>query len=220
MAYTVPSDTHSTGDAGHTIDHNNLGDVAGLLAYAVASILNTGVTSADPAGNTANITTIQAALAAGQVSKPFLCPPTAYAPVGLTTIAITSTTFVAVSSANISTGAFTAPPSGNVLVTASFVSSCATAVTGNGVALAAHGTTTPLIGNTWEWLEPSITTVTPKTVPFLVTGLTPGTSYNLDLMAATGSAADAFTFYVGALNSTTLTAGNRTGPVTMTVQAA
>src|ERR1039458_8427531 len=42
----------------------------------------------------------------------FLCPPTSYAPGSQTALTATSTTLTALSSANVNTGSFTAPASG------------------------------------------------------------------------------------------------------------
>jgi len=155
----------------------------------------------------------------GIVSGQLLCPPTSYAPASLTSMTVAGTTFAAFSSANVNTGSFIVPPSGSFLVTVTFVDQTATAVTGVAVALAAHGTVTPLIGNSIQWLDPNITSFNPRCMQFVVTGQTPGASLNLDLVGATGSASDALTIPAQSLTSTTLVAGNRAAPVTMTVQA-
>ena len=151
-------------------------------------------------------------------SGSFLCPPTQYAPGSQTTLSVTSLTFAAFSSANVSTGAFNAPPSGTVLVTASFMPTMPT-IAPAAFALAAHGTVTPLIGNAIQGELANNTTFQPTTLQFLVTGLTAGTSYNFDLLGATGNASDALEIIAFQMTATTITAGNRGGPVVMTVQA-
>jgi hypothetical protein len=152
------------------------------------------------------------------VSGQFLCAPNAWAPASLTSPSTTSATYSAVSSGNACTGSFTAPPSGSVLVTATFVYHQATAVTVIGWALAATGTVTPLVGNAVQVEAANVTLSDVTTVQFPVTGLTPGTSYNFDLLFATSSASDALSVLAQAITATTLTA-NKAGPVVMTVQA-
>ena len=71
MAYTIPSDTHVAGDPGHTTDHNNLIDVEGLVARAVAQSVNLGA-AADPAGNAGNVSLIQSYVAGGKSHAPNL----------------------------------------------------------------------------------------------------------------------------------------------------
>ena len=78
---------------------------------------------------------------------------------------------------------------------------------------------TPLVGNAVQGSPANITTNQPTIVQFLVTGLTPGASYNFDLLGATGSASDALNILALQMTATTITAGNRGGPVIMTVQA-
>lgn len=150
-------------------------------------------------------------------SGEFLCPPTIYAPPSLTTESTVSATFAAVSSASINTGAFTAPASGSVLVTATFVCNQATADTIVGFALAAHGTVTPILADVWQPTLANTAVNGVTVVPFVVTGLTPGTSYNLDLLFATASASDQLNITVQGVSATTL-GTNKAGPVIMTVQ--
>ena len=110
-----------------------------------------------------------------------------------------------------------APPSGSVLVTASFIAVQGTASATAGVALAAHGTVTPLIGYAVGLILPNTAGRTPATVPFLVTGLASGSSYTFDLLSASSSGSDQFQIY--ALGSTSTTNSTPGGPVVMTVQA-
>lgn len=143
----------------------------------------------------------------------YLCPPTAYAPGTLTNLTVASTTLAAVSSANVNTGSFTAPVSGSVVVEAQAVE-FNSAGANTAYALAAHGTVTPVVGNAAVF--GSSTAGRPRPVKFLVTGLTPGTSYNFDLLFACASG----TTTVAALGTTSTTpTGTVGGPVVMTVQA-
>ena len=153
------------------------------------------------------------------ISGAFLVAPSKYAPGTLATLSVAGTTFAAFSSANVNTGSFTAPPSGSVLVTASFVGNIQTGTAGMAVGLAAHGTTTPLVSEIVEWAESAANVNRPYVATFLVTGLTPGTAYNFDLMGATGSGSDAFQILALAQTSTTLTGANRGAPVIITTQA-
>ena len=152
------------------------------------------------------------------VSGQFLCPPTQYAPAALDTRTTSSLTFAQVSP-NISTGAFTVPPSGSVLVTASFIGVTLVAATGVAVALAAHGTLTPLIGSAPQWVNANTSGDDVSTIQFLLAGLTPGNSLNLDLMFACGAVADSFNILCLGQAANPVTAGTRGGPVTMSVQA-
>lgn len=62
MSYTIPSDTHAPGDAGHTVDHNNMADVLKGMG-AVANVQNTAFAGgADPTGGADSTAAIQAAL--------------------------------------------------------------------------------------------------------------------------------------------------------------
>jgi hypothetical protein len=152
------------------------------------------------------------------VSGQYLCPPVQYAPNGVASLSVTGTTFAAFSSANVNTGAFTAPASGSALVTASFVAFLATPSTEFNVGLAAHGTITPMVGFVIAFQDTVASVGRLYTPQFLVTGLTPGTSYNLDLMGACGAAGDVVTISANGQSSTTSRNFN-SGPVLMTVQA-
>jgi hypothetical protein len=144
----------------------------------------------------------------------FLCAPTKYDTTN--TFSTTSTTYEAVSSANVNTGSFVAPPSGFVWVEATFVVTEATASTVIGFALAAHGTATPILGDAWQRTMANATTDDIQTVKFLVP-VTPGTSYNLDLLFA--STTNSLTIKSQAFTSTTLTASTEGGPILMNVRA-
>jgi hypothetical protein len=147
----------------------------------------------------------------------FLRAPSSYAPAEQTTLTVTAQTMTAVSSSNINTGSFTAPASGSVVITVQLV--CALSANSQvAFGLAAHGTVTPLVCN--SVVSNPTTSITLKTLVFLVTGLTPGTSYSFDLLAAVPSG-DTLTVYAFGTTSTTptLSSGGAGAPVTMTVQA-
>jgi hypothetical protein len=84
--------------------------------------------------------------------------------------------------------------------------------------LAAHGTVTPLVCSGVMFDDNGTSIGRMYSFEFIVTGLTPGTSYNFDLLAATGSG----TLSVFAQSNTSVTptfgSGNQ-APVTLTVQA-
>jgi hypothetical protein len=145
----------------------------------------------------------------------FLCPPNSYAPAAQTILSTTSATLAAVSSGNACTGSFLAPVSGSVLVTASLVAGISAGVHGS-FALAAEGTVTPVLGDVVTYAGTSSTNP-PVTVTFVVTGLTPGTSYNFDLLFAVAGG-DTMSIAALGVSSTTPT-GTLGAPVTMTVQA-
>jgi len=143
----------------------------------------------------------------------FLCAPVVYAPSSQTVLSTTSSTLSAVSSTHVNTGSFTAPSSGSVIVTASMVCDNTSGVASS-YALAAHGTVTPVVGNTITWMDAG--SYRPRTVHFLVSGLTAGTSYNFDLLFAAASG----TTQVVALGASSTTPTGTTGaPVLVTVQA-
>jgi hypothetical protein len=142
-----------------------------------------------------------------------------YAPASHVIFTTTSTAFTAVASGTVTTGAFTAPSSGIVLVNAAFTASNSTNASAASFALAAHGTTTPLIGYSQQMNLGSGVELLTK-VPFLVTGLTSGSSYTFDLMWCVPSPLTA-SLYAFGNTSTAPTLNNSTlgGPVVMTVQA-
>jgi hypothetical protein len=144
----------------------------------------------------------------------FLCTPTKYDTTN--TFSTTSATYAAVSSANVNTGSFVAPPSGFVWVEASFVVTEATGATVIGFALAAHGTVTPLLGDAWQCTLANDAYSDVRTVKFLVP-VTPGTSYNLDLLFA--STTNSLTIKSQAFTGTSLTASTEGGPILMNVRA-
>lgn len=125
---------------------------------------------------------------------------------------------VTLTSVSVNTGFFTAPASGSVVVTAAnlgILQGAASDVFAFG--LCAHGTVTPMVcdnlifnfsGNTHQAYA----------MTFLVTGLTPGSSYDFDLMFCAASGNTLSVFAQGN-TSTTPTGGNLGGPIILTVQA-
>jgi hypothetical protein len=128
---------------------------------------------------------------------------------------VSSATLAAFSSANINSGSITAPSSGSVVVTASFLLSMPTANTNFSFGLAAHGTTTPVCNSVTSKIS-SAAIQLPYSVQFVVTGLTPSSSYNFDLLGAIASG----TMSIQALGtSSTTPTGTAGAPVVMSVQA-
>jgi hypothetical protein len=171
--------------------------------------------SGNPVAGTSGGTTGSVSSAIVPVSGQLLCSPASYAPAAQTLLTTTSATFVAVSSGNATTNSFIAPPSGNVIVTAKLVAGVSAAVN-LAFTLAAHGSVTPLC-NAEILREAGAATPREYVIPFLVTGLTPGNSYSLDLLFAVAGAST-LTVYAYGTTSTAPT-GTNGGPVIMTVQA-
>jgi len=146
----------------------------------------------------------------------FLCAPNVYAPASPTVLSVSSATFAALSSGVVCTNPFTAPASGSVLVTVSGLVNQQTATAAVALALAAVGTVSPLVGNSAQMQMPNITSYLFTTIPIVVTGLTPGSSYQWDVLAATSNAADAAEMVAQSLTATTISVG-RGAPITVTV---
>lgn len=171
----------------------------------------TGSASAAPAWGT---------IATSDLPSTFLCPPTQYAPGTQASLSTASPSFVAMSSANVNTGQFTVPPSGNVVVTASFAVQVSA---GDAVCfgLCPHGGTTPMIGNSVVTRLPNNNLNNFLTIPFIVNGLTAGTAYTLDLMYAVAAAGTVTVNAIGQTATTPVTGATGQGaPVTLTVQGA
>lgn len=149
------------------------------------------------------------------VSGQYLCPPVSYAPATLDSPSVTSTSYTAVSSAHINTGSFTAPPSGSVVITASFAAQQSAAGNLMGFALVAHGTSA-VAGNAVQLDAQAVNSQAAYTLQFVLTGLTPGNPYNFDLAA--GSPSGTITVHAYGNSSGTATS-TRGAPATMTVQA-
>ena len=183
-----------------------------------------GAEGTTPVAHTAGFTVKQVVTAGfltslSPVSGQYLCPPTVYAPGTQTTLTTSGTAFAAMSSTNVNTGNFIAPPSGSVVVTASFVGQVSSS--GNAVAygLCAHGSVSPLFGYVVEEKQPVSTQPYAHSIPFPVPGLAAGT-YNFDLMVAVQGGGTASVFAFGQ-TGTPPTLGNAGvgAPVVMTVQA-
>jgi hypothetical protein len=147
-------------------------------------------------------------------SGSYLCAPNSYAPASITSLTATTTTMAAWSSGSVCTNVFTAPVSGSVVVTLSCLAAQSVGGDLAGFALAAKGTVTPLFGNV-STVQLSANNA-PLTVVFYVTGLTPGTSYQFDLLGCVTAASTA-TIKAQGQNATNLVAAG--APVVMTVQA-
>jgi hypothetical protein len=123
---------------------------------------------------------------------------------------------VTLTSAAAYTNAFTAPASGNVLVTAYGTYSGA-ANDNVSFALAARGTVTPVVGYVITGEANAASIIVPPAFPFLVTGLTPGQSYQFDLLFAIAGGGTLSFKSIGQTTTTpTATFGS---PIVMTVQA-
>ena len=134
-----------------------------------------------------------------------------------TTFTTTSSTFAAISSGAVSTGVFTAPPSGEVVVEADVVMNV-TAATTFGFALAVTGTVTPVVGKIVGGEMASTNPWAPTRLPFPVTGLTPGASYNYDLLWAVLSS-NTLSATAFSNTSTTLSSADKGGPIVIAVKA-
>jgi len=149
------------------------------------------------------------------VSGQFICAPHVYAPITPASPGVTSTTLAAFDTTNITTNTFVAPASGKVLVTASFLS--APPSTQNySYALAAHNTVSPVVGNVITMEVSSLNVQLDAPLEFVVTGLTPGNTYQFDLLGAV--AAGTLTIKAAGVTSTSPT-GATGAPVVMKVQA-
>ena len=142
-----------------------------------------------------------------------------YAPGTQTTFTVSTTTLAAYGSGTISTPTFTAPASGNVLITvnAMFVTSAA------GVyytaALAQSGSITPL-SDIIQSESPSAGFALQTALPFMMSGLTAGSAYTFDLVgSATSGQTAAIWAYTQTVTNATLGATGKGAPVVVTVQA-
>jgi hypothetical protein len=148
----------------------------------------------------------------------YACTPTQYAPSTQVTFSSTFATFKAVSSANVNTGSFTAPASGAVVVTSSFVAEVSSVAFVVGFGLCQHGTTTPMIGNSVITKLAVAAQAQPVTTTFLVNSLTSGSAYTFDLMYATAGGSVSVLAFANTSTAPTLGTLTTGAPVTMTVQ--
>jgi hypothetical protein len=118
----------------------------------------------------------------------------------------------------VNTGSFTAPASGEVMVTVTFVGLGASSANIVGLGLAATGTVTPMVTNVETTTADGGAAQIPWTIRFLVTGLNPGTSYDFDLVGCV-TAGGSFKVVAQGQTSTALSSGSTGGPAIMTVQA-
>ncbi len=133
-----------------------------------------------------------------------------------TTYSTTSATFAAISAGTVSTGSFTAPASGEVVVEVDIVANTTASVT-YGFALATTATITPIVGSIVGGQTASANPYQPTHLCFPVTGLSGGTAYNYDVLFAVTSG----TLSCPALGSagTTLTSANKGAPIVVAVKA-
>jgi hypothetical protein len=178
-------------------------------------IIDVGAVTGGPWTDTSTISPVTPV-----VSGQYLCPPISYAPSTQAALAVNTTSMAAFDSVHLKTGPFTAPPSGQVVVTASFSGAASTAGVFTAFGLAAHGTVSPIVCNEWITKESASTATLPFTVSFLVSELTAGSNYNFDLLGACTSG-DTFTIYaIGQTSATpTLSSAGQGSPVVLTVQA-
>jgi hypothetical protein len=146
-----------------------------------------------------------------------------YAPASQTSITMTGTVTPAASMAawdtnNIFTGPFTAPASGNVLVQVSYSAKTSAPAAVCVVGLCAHGTVSPMVGVTSSFQVGSTSgnITMPLTYQEMITGLTPGASYNYDFMGACFTSTATFILIAQGLTGT-VTGGTAGSPVSLTV---
>ena len=160
--------------------------------------------------------TISAAPAWAVVPGQFLCAPNSYQPAAQVSFAVAATSFAAVASGTTCTNSFIAPPSGKALVTVSLVAQSSGAGLEVAFAIAPKGSVTPLMAPAVVTNDSSPTIPRPYCMQFLAGTLTPGTSYQFDLL--TGAVSGTITvFALGATTGTVPTV--RGAPVIMSVQA-
>jgi hypothetical protein len=164
-------------------------------------------------GGTGQTTPAAGLAALGGTTAPVMLT---YAPATLQTLSILSTSFAAFSSGVVCTPPFNYPASGRVKVSVHCVAEVLTGSTGLAIALAAVGTVTPILGTWDQWQDSAVSQPRPYSFEFDISG-TPGAAAQLDVLGASGSAADAITIL--ALDNVTnpIVAGTRGGPVIVTV---
>jgi hypothetical protein len=165
---------------------------------------------ADAAGAAAALNLGSEAYISGQL----LCAPSVYAPGSQTPFSTSSSTMSAVSSSHVNTGSFVAPASGIVQVTAWIVAYCASSGDHMAFALSEHGSVSA-VSNYAQFENNGLTDF--YIIPFLVSGLTPGDSYNFDLMYSSPDGGE-ITVYALGITSDSPASGSGS-PVIMTVQA-
>lgn len=142
-----------------------------------------------------------------------------YAPAVLAQPVANTASMAAFDSANITTGNFTAPASGAVIVKVHAVLSLNTGNTAFG--LAAHGTITPMISNLIILDSPTSVPFQYACLTFYISGLTPGDTYAYDLLGASSVAPTvSATLDVQGITATTPSFAADGGPVLITVETA
>jgi hypothetical protein len=150
----------------------------------------------------------------------YLAPVSIYAPPTQQVLTVTTASMAAFNSGVVCTGNFTAPASGKVKVTASFVVAELTAGVVAAIGLCLTGQTSTLYGNSVNIEVNSITAIGVQTPEFYVSNLTPGNVYNFDLMGCAALVTGVSILAIGQTSVTpNLTATGRGGPVIMTVAA-
>ena len=147
------------------------------------------------------------------VSGQYLCAPNEYAPGSQTPATVSATTNAAFLTGVICTNSFTAPASGVVIVGLSCVAQVSASGAEGLFTLAAVGTTTPLFGKAYV-VQGTASTLFTCAVLIRVSGLTPGNTYQFDLL---GAATSGDTLTIEANGVATVT--SKGSPVLMTVQA-
>lgn len=134
------------------------------------------------------------------------------------TVATAGTVSLDASTGPVATGSFTAPVSGSVVVEAAFVGQLSAANADFAIGLLGAGTST-VYGNNIAYLDTSAGARRAYTLKWLVTTLTSGDSYNLQL-AGCAAAGDTLAIYAYGLSSTTpsLSTGGQGAPAYMFVQ--
>lgn len=216
----VQSSTFTNFGIGTTVAAgSNGGEISQIASWAApsAGVLDVASTTSFPGSGTINVVASGTTLAlinyTGTTGTSFTgCTYVS----GSATGTVATGGQVSVSSVqSLTTGNFTAPASGSVVVE---VSLAAEGVNGEfmALALAAAGTVTPLVSDVVEWAD-TATAIRAYNVRFLVTGLTAGDTYDLALLGActlTGP------FIISAYGQTATTpATTRGAPVLITVQA-
>jgi hypothetical protein len=198
---------------------SNGGEISAVATWASPSpgVLDVATTTAWPSSGTVTVAASGATtavltytgIATGQLTG---CQYVSGSPAGT----VSTGGAVTLTSSAVTTGPFTAV-SASALVTASFVYN-QTGSDAVAFALAAHGQAGPVVGNVVTANSNSQTTAVPLSIPFLVTGLTPGDSYNYDLLFAIAGGGSVAVRVLGQ-TSTTPTGESGYGPAVMTVQA-
>ena len=214
--------TGMAADAGHV--HPTAGFQTAVIDTTSGDIAALGVQDAGATGMLADAGHVHPVTGlltdTSVVSGQFLCMPAQYGPPTQTPLTTTSPSFTALSSSNVNTGSFTVPPSGMVMVTVIFIAETTSTAAGFGVNVAAHGTTTPMLGDAMICRPQAGGVLQQFMAMITVTGLTAGATQNLDLMVCVTSGS---TLTVMAIGNTSTSPGTTSAgqgcPVSMTVQA-